>query len=137
MASKKTSKSTKRDGKTARKTESKPRAASTNRSTNAYAYSDRVPIIADTLRVDFDGKATVAELFGVLNTRGAGEFDTERRVAATVRYDKRENGDQSVLVRDGSAVALRSKRAVKSHQSARTEFRKSHKPAKNGKRSDS
>ena len=103
------------------------KAASTNRSTNAYAYSDRVPIMADVLRVDFDGEATISELFGVLDTRGDGEFDTERRVAATARFDKRVNGDLSVFVRNGAKLALRSKCVVKSHQSARADFRKSHK----------
>ncbi len=97
MASKK--KNTKRSAK----------ATSTRRSSDSYAYSDRIPMIADVLRVDFNGSATVAELYKKLKTR-SGEFNKERRVAATLRYDKRENGDHSIFKRDGKLVTLRSRK---------------------------
>lgn len=101
-------KTSKRNKKPASK-RTKPAPTSAKRSSNAYAYSDRIPMISDVLKTDFGGSATVDELFKKLRTK-SGEFDKERRVAATLRYDTRVNGDSSVFVRDGKLVTFRSRK---------------------------
>ena len=90
-----------------KRTKRTTKPTSTQRSSDSYSYSDRVPIIADTLRSDFDGAATIERLFTALRTK-SGEFNKPRRIAATFRYDKRTNGDKSVLVRVGGELQLRS-----------------------------
>lgn len=105
----------KRKSRKSTKRTAKPTSA--KRSSEAYAYSDRIPMIADVLKTDFGGSATVAELYKKLRTK-SGEFNKERRVAATLRYDKRENGDGSVFVRDGKSVTLRVKSRRKNRKSA-------------------
>lgn len=91
---------------TKRTTKRTAKPSSTERSEESFAYGVRIPIIADTLRSDFGGSAPEPELFKVLKTKH-GEFNKPRRIAATVRYDKRTNGDKSVLVRDGRNIVLR------------------------------
>lgn len=54
----------------------------------AYAYDERVPIIADELRQRPQRSATVAELFESLES---AQFRTPRRVAATFRADQRSD----------------------------------------------
>ncbi len=103
MAKAKTKRSTKTAAKRSKRT-AKP--SSTERSAESFAYGIRIPIIADTLRSDFGGSADESELFKLLKTKH-GEFNKPRRIAATVRYDKRTNGDKSVLVRDGRNIVLR------------------------------
>ena len=94
------------NGKSGKSKSRKAKPTSAKRSTNAFAYSDRIPMISDVLKTDFDGSATVVQLFAKLRTK-SGEFDKERRVAATLRYDKRENGDASVFVRNGKQIEFR------------------------------
>lgn len=106
-----------------RKRRNGAKPTSAKRSSEAYAYSDRIPMIADVLKTDFGGTATVSELFKKLKTR-SGEFNKERRVSATLRYDKRENGDASMFVRDGKSVTLRAKSRRKSAASKRSKSSK-------------
>lgn len=85
MASRKTgskSKSRKPSGKSR-----KPRAVATRKTETApaFAYADRVPIIADEIR--HAGRAlTVAEIFESVES---DQFRTPRRVAASIRADAR------------------------------------------------
>ena len=104
-AKKSAERTAKNGGQKRAKRSTKP--TSTQRSSDSYSYSDRVPIIADTLRSDFDGAATIDALYAKLRTK-SGEFNKARRIAATFRYDRRTNGDKSVLVRVGGELQLRS-----------------------------
>ena len=84
-------------------------------------------MLADVLRTEFGGATSVADLYQAVRTSVDGKipsglFGTHRRVAATIRADKRINGDDSVLVLAGGQVKLRSKRVVKAHQSAHKTF---------------
>ena len=100
MATKKSRKSASK--KSARRSAQASQARPANK---AFAYSDRVPIIADALKTDHGGSATVAELFETLHTSKDGEFATTRRVAATLRYDSRS--DAPTFERVGGMVTLR------------------------------
>jgi len=77
---------TKKDAKRAAKRKSQLDHVERN---GAHAYAERVPIMADELR-HVGGSATVKELFNALETGKAGLFGTARRVAATFRYDQRQ-----------------------------------------------
>lgn len=55
----------------------------------AHAYAERIPIIADVLKENGRGM-TVKEIFAEVKTGPAGLFGKERRVAATFRYDQRQ-----------------------------------------------
>lgn len=59
----------------------------------SHGYADRVSIIADTLKHEFNGAATAAELFKVLRTGSAGPFATVRRINATWRQNVRHLAD--------------------------------------------
>lgn len=59
----------------------------------SHGYGDRVSIIADTLRHEFNGAATAAELFKVLRTGSTGPFATVRRINATWRQNVRHLSD--------------------------------------------
>ena len=66
-------------------------------------YEERVPLIEAVLR-RLGRAATVAELCDEL--KGDGRFGTPRRIAATFRYDQRQQ--QPVFVREGKdRIALR------------------------------
>ncbi len=75
----------------------------------AHAYAERVPIMRDEL-ADNGGAATVKELFKALKTSPTGLFATVRRVAATYRYDQRQ--ESPIFDRDNGSITLR-KRASK------------------------
>jgi len=93
--------------KTKTKTASrKPHAVATRKDERvpSFAYSDRIPKIVAALARRKDKRATIADLFAVLKTGKTGQFGTERRVAATVRYDAR---NERILARDGAYVLLR------------------------------
>ena len=124
-----TKKSRKSASKSASKSKRKSAQASQSRPANkAYAYSDRVPIIADALKTDHGGSATVAELFETLHTSKDGEFATTRRVAATLRYDARQ--DVPTFERNGSAVVLRKRNRVTSKSKSGNVSRKRTRAAK-------
>lgn len=59
----------------------------------SHGYADRVTIISDTLRHEFNGAATAAELFKVLRTGSSGPFATQRRISATYRQNVRHLPD--------------------------------------------
>lgn len=69
----------------------------------AHSYADRVPLIADKIR-ELGGSATVAQLFEHLATGPDGLFATPRRIAATVRWDMRQ--DLPIFERDGETIRL-------------------------------
>ena len=74
----------------------------------AHAYAERTPIIAEEL-AERGGSATVAELYKELKTKATGLFATPRRLAATVRYEKRTaeaNGTTPPFALDGGSVVL-------------------------------
>ena len=74
----------------------------------AHAYSERTPIIAEEL-AERGGSATVQELYKSLKTKATGLFATPRRVAATVRYEKRTaeaNDKTPPFALDGGNVVL-------------------------------
>ena len=74
----------------------------------AHAYAERTPIIAEELK-ERGGSATVNELYKELKTGKAGLFGTVRRVAATVRYEKRTaeaNDTTPPFALDGGSVVL-------------------------------
>lgn len=75
----------------------------------AHAYAERIPVMADEL-ADNGGAATVKELFKALRTSPTGLFATERRVAATFRYDQRQ--DAPIFDRDNGAITLRKRQRV-------------------------
>ena len=104
-ATKRSERTAKNGGQKRAKRSTKP--TSTQRSSESYSYAERIPIIADTLRSDFDGAATIERLHAKLRMT-SGEFNKARRIAATFRYDRRTNGDKSVLVRVGGELQLRS-----------------------------
>jgi hypothetical protein len=70
----------------------------------AHAYAERVPIMRDEL-ADGGGTATVKELFKALKTSPTGLFATERRVAATYRYDQRQ--ESPIFDRSNGSITLR------------------------------
>lgn len=55
----------------------------------AFAYSDRVTILADALKEECGGDASLSELFDVVQTGDSGMFATPRRVSATYRQNVR------------------------------------------------
>lgn len=100
-------KSTKRSAKRERQLEHTER-------NGAHAYAERVPIVADEL-ADVGGSATVKELFKALSTGKTGLFATERRVAATVRYDGRQ--DAPMFERNNGSVTLRKRQRTAKRKS--------------------
>ena len=101
-------KNRKRSGKReTRKSRHNVRAVARRENTRApsFSYSERVPIIADTLR-RAKRAMSVAELFDVLKTPLTGQFGKLRRVASSIRYDALY-GDPPVFERDGHYVRLR------------------------------
>ena len=97
----------------------------------AHAYSERTPIIAEEL-AERGGSATVQELYKALKTKATGLFATPRRVAATVRYEKRTaeaNDTTPPFALDGGSVVLakrvRSKSKSKSKRVSRKRTRAS------------
>ena len=92
----------------------------------AHAYSERTPIIAEEL-AERGGSATVQELYKALKTKATGLFATPRRVAATVRYEKRTaeaNDTTPPFALDGGSVVL-AKRVRKSKRVSRKRTRAS------------
>jgi hypothetical protein len=85
MAKTKTGRKTVKRGKTAtRKTAARAVATRKNERVPAFAYDERIPVIAGELRT-LKRSATVAELFETLES---AQFRTPRRVAATFRADQ-------------------------------------------------
>ena len=66
------------------------------------SYEERIRDIKDTLR-RLGRAATVAELFEEL--KRDSKFGTPRRIAATVRWDKRQR--HPVFIRQGIRIAIR------------------------------
>ena len=122
----KSSASKKSARKSARK--SQARATQDRPASKAYAYETRIPIIADALKTDHGGSATVAELFETLHTSKDGEFATTRRVAATLRYDGRQ--DVPTFERSGGMVTLRKRNRVASKSKSGNVSRKKTRAAK-------
>lgn len=82
----KTKTKTAKRGKTAtRKTAARAVATRKDERVPAFAYEQRVPVIAGELR-HLKRSATVAELFETLES---AQFRTPRRIAATFRSDQR------------------------------------------------
>lgn len=80
-------------------------ATQVNTRVPSFSYDERKPFIADELRRRPNQSATISELFDVLGTSRTGPFGTARRIAATVRHDKRS--DDPIFERDGHYVRLR------------------------------
>ncbi len=113
-----------------RKSGTRPRAqaAQARPANKAFAYADRIPILRDVLQNEHAGSATVAELFKTVKTGKSGEFATERRVAATLRYDAR--ADAPAFERDGTTVTLRKRNRAASKRKSGNVSRKKTRAAK-------
>ena len=125
MATKRKSASASKSSASKRKT---AHASQSRPANKAFAYSDRVPIIADALKTDHGGSATVSELFETLHTSKDGEFATTRRVAATLRYDARQ--DSPTFERSGGMVVLRKRNRAASKSKSGDVSRKKTRAAK-------
>ena len=126
MATKSNRKSASKSSKSSKRRSAQ---ASQSRPANkAFAYSDRVPIIADALKTDHGGSASVSELFETLHTSRDGEFATVRRVAATLRFDGRS--DAPIFERVGGMVTLRKRNRATSKRKSGNVSRKRTRAAK-------
>lgn len=96
-------------GKAARKAKRQHTLATHLERNGAHAYAERVPIMRDEL-ADNGGAATVKELFKALKTSPTGLFATERRVAATFRFDQRQ--DAPIFERNAGMIVLRKRQRV-------------------------
>ena len=106
------------------KRESRPRPIATRKNgVPVFKYDDRYEPICDALKRM--KRATIKQLFAVLKTGNTGIlFRTERRVAATIRADRKRNTPR-LFERDGPYIVLRS-RAPKS----RTTYRRARQSAR-------
>ena len=74
----------------------------------AHRYSDRVEVIAEKIR-EFGDSATISELYDALATGPTGLFATPRRIAASIRWDMRQ--EAPLFEREGNTIRLTAREA--------------------------
>lgn len=107
----KNSKTQATSGKRGQTRTAKPVAsASVVRDVKPHAYDDRTPILIDEIKSN-GAPMTTAALFARVKTKSSGLFGTERRVAATVRAERRYGADARLMRDEDGLIAIAAKSA--------------------------